>query len=177
MDQISFETGKKINALTIKVALVFSIYTLVTIYILKTVGIDSFNISSPIINKIIIFIFSYGIFIMAIFFVQFSLKKKLGNYISYNNAFSAGFKVAAYSGLIIGILYAICFKILEPSAIDKITNITIEKDQQIKGIIALKPFKWIYASFTAAISYASFGFFISLATASILRADRPLKEL
>lgn len=176
MDPILLQEDKKPNALAFKVALGFSLYTLAMIYVFKFAGIDTTSADVPVVNKIIVFISSYGIFIMAIYFVQATFKKELGDYISYKSAFSAGFKVAAYAGLFIGILYAIYFKVLDTSAIDKIAEVAIEKagenEQQVKGVETMKPYMWIFASFTAAISYSIFGLFVSLITAAIIKNDQ-----
>lgn len=176
MEQQILQEEKKPNALAFKVALGFSLYTLAIIYVFKLIGIDTTSADVPVVTKVIVFILSYGIFILAIYFTQATHKKELGDYITFGRAFSTGFKVAAYSGLFIGILYAIYFKILDPSAIDKIANAAIEKagdnEQQIKGIDMMKPYMWIFATFTAAISYTIFGLIVSLITAAVIKKDR-----
>jgi len=176
MEQQILQEEKKPNALAFKVALGFSLYTLAIIYVFKLIGIDTTSADVPVVTKVIVFILSYGIFILAIYFTQATHKKELGDYITFGRAFSTGFKVAAYSGLFIGILYAVYFKILDPSAIDKIANAAIEKagdnEQQIKGIDMMKPYMWIFATFTAAISYTIFGLIVSLITAAVIKKDR-----
>ncbi|WP_316844461.1 DUF4199 domain-containing protein [Pedobacter psychrodurus] len=176
MEQQILQEEKKPNALAFKVALGFSLYTLAMIYVFKLIGIDTTSADIPIVTKVIVFVLSYGIFILAIYFTQATHKKELGDYITFGRAFSTGFKVAAYSGLFIGILYAIYFKILDPSAIDKIANAAIEKagdnEQQIKGIDMMKPYMWIFATFTAAISYTIFGLIVSLITGAVIKKER-----
>jgi len=176
MEQQIAQEQKKPNALAFQVALGFAFYTLAMIYVFKLIGIDTTSADIPIVSKIIVFVLSYGIFIMAIYFTQTTHKKELGNYITYGRAFSTGFKVAAYAGLFVGILYAIYFKVLDTSAIDKIADAAIEKagdnEQQVKGVEMMKPYMWIFATFTAAISYTLFGLIISLITAAVVKKDR-----
>lgn len=176
MEQQILQEEKKPNALAFKVALGFALYTLAMIYIFKLIGIDTTSADIPVFNKIIVFVLSYGIFILAIYFTQATHKKELGDYITYGRAFSTGFKVAAYAGLFIGILYAIYFKVLDTAAIDKIADAAIEKagdnEQQVKGIETMKPYMWIFATFTAAISYTVFGLIVSLITSLVLKKER-----
>ncbi|WP_316738283.1 DUF4199 domain-containing protein [Pedobacter aquatilis] len=176
MEQQIIQEEKKPNKLAFQVAVIFAIYTLAMIYVFKLIGIDTTSADIPLINKAITFLLSYGIFIMTIYYTQTTHKKELGNYITYGRAFSTGFKVAAYAGLFIGILYALYFKVLDPSALEKIADVAIEKagdnEQQIKRVEMMKPYMWIFATFTAAISYTVFGLFVSLITAAVIKRDR-----
>jgi len=176
MEQEILQEEKKPNKLAFQVAIVFAIYTLAMIYVFKLIGVDTTSADVPVITKVITFVLSYGIFIMAIYYTQTTHKKELGNYITYKRAFSTGFKVAAYAGLFIGILYALYFKVLDPSALEKIADAAIEKagdnEQQIKGVEMMKPYMWIFATFTAAISYTVFGLIVSLITAAVIKRDR-----
>ncbi|RZL39323.1 MAG: DUF4199 domain-containing protein [Pedobacter sp.] len=175
MEQQILQEEKKPNKLAFQVALGFAFYTLAMIYVFKLIGIDTTSADVPMATKIITFLLSYGVFIMVIYFTQSTHRKELGNYITYGRAFSTGFKVAAYAGLFIGILYAVYFKVLDPSALDKIADTAIEKagdnEQQIKGVEMMKPYMWIFATFTAAISYTIFGLIVSLITAAIIKRE------
>ena len=175
MEQQILQEEKKPNKLAFQVALGFAFYTLAMIYVFKLIGIDTTSADVPMVTKIITFLLSYGVFIMVIYFTQSTHRKELGNYITYGRAFSTGFKVAAYAGLFIGILYAVYFKVLDPSALDKIADTAIEKagdnEQQIKGVEMMKPYMWIFATFTAAISYTIFGLIVSLITAAIIKRE------
>jgi len=175
MEQQILQEEKKPNKLAFQVAVGFAIYTLAMVYVFKLLGLDTTGAEVSMATKVLTFLLSYGVFIMVIYFTQITHKKELGNYITYGRAFSTGFKVAAYAGLFIGILYAIYFKILDPSAVDRIAETAIEKagdnEQQIKGVEVMKPYMWIFATFAAAVSYTIFGLVVSLITAAIIKKE------
>lgn len=176
MEQQILQEEKKPNALAFKVAISFAIYSIVLIYILKLIGVDSTDPDLPIAEKIIAMILSYGVFILAIFYAQTTHKKELGGYITYGRAFSTGFKVAAYAGLFVGLLFILYYKVLDTTALDKIADAAIQKangdEQKIKGIDMMRGYMWIFASFGAAIAYTILGLIVSLITAAILKKER-----
>lgn len=176
MEQQIFQEEKKPNSLAFKVAISFAVYSIALIYLLKLLGIDSTNPDLPITEKIIAMVLSYGVFFISILYTQITHKKELGGYISYGRAFSTGFKVAAYAGLFVGLLFIIYYKVLDPTALDKIADAAIEKadgnEQQIKGIEMMRGYMWIFTAFGAAIAYTLLGLIISLISSAILKKDR-----
>lgn len=178
MEEQSIQEQKKPNALAFKVAIGFALYTLALVYIFKLVGIDSTSPDMPIVEKVISMILSYGIFILVIFYAQVTHKKELGGFISYGRAFSTGFKVAAYTGLFIGLLFMLYYKVLDTEALDKIINLALEKagdnEQQIRGVEMMKDKMWLFTSFGAAIFYTIFGLIVSLITAIVVKKEPSL---
>jgi hypothetical protein len=176
MEQQILQEEKKPNALAFKVAISFAVYSILLIYLLKLLGIDSTNPDLPIAEKIIAMFLSYGVFFMSIIYTQITHKKELGGYITYGRAFSTGFKVAAYAGLFVGLLFILYYKVLDQTALDKIADAAIEKangnEQQIKGIEMMRGYMWIFTAFGAAIAYTLLGLIISLISAGILKKDR-----
>ncbi|MDN3588445.1 DUF4199 domain-containing protein [Pedobacter aquatilis] len=176
MEQQIIEEEKKPNALAFKVAISFAIYSIAIMFILKLIGIDSTNPELPISEKIIAMVLSYGVFIVAIFYAQITHKKELGGYITYGRAFSTGFKVAAYAGLFVGLLFVLYYKVLDPTALDKIADVAIEQangdEQKIKGIEMMRGYMWIFTAFGAAIAYTLLGLLESLVTSAIIKKER-----
>lgn len=169
---------KKPNSLAFKVAIIFAIYTLALVYIFKLVGIDSTNPDMPIVEKIISMVLSYGVFILAILYAQLTHKKELGGFISYARAFSTGFKVAAYAGLFIGLLFILYYKVLDTAALDHLMNVAIEKagdnEQQVRGVEMMRGYMWIFTSFGAAIFYTIFGLVVSVISAAVVKKEPSL---
>ncbi|MDQ0967239.1 hypothetical protein QFZ20_002642 [Flavobacterium sp. W4I14] len=178
MEQQLLQEEKKPNALAFKVAISFAVYSIVLIFILKFLGIDSVDPDLPIAEKIIAMVLSYGVFILAIFYTQVTYRKMLGGYITYGKAFSTGFKVAAYAGLFVGLLFILYYKVLDPSALDRVADSAIEKangnEQQIKGIEMMRGYMWAFTAFGAAIVYTILGLIISLITAAIVKKEPSL---
>mgnify|MGYP000677853638 CR=1 FL=1 len=176
MEQQIIQDEKKPNALAFKVAISFAVYSIALIYLLKLLGIDSSNPDLPIAEKIIAMILSYGVFIIAIYYAQITHKKELGGYITYGRAFSTGFKVAAYAGLFVGLLFVLYYKVLDPIALDKIADVAIEQadgdEQKIKGIEMMRGYMWIFTAFGAAIAYTLLGLIVSLITSAIIKKER-----
>jgi len=176
MEEQIIQEEKKPNALAFKVAIGFAIYSIALIYILKMIGIDSVNPDLPIAEKIIAMLLSYGVFIAAILYVQTTYKSELGGYITYGKAFSTGFKVAAYAGLFVGLLFILYYKVLDPTALDRIADVAIEQangdEQKIKGIEMMRGYMWIFTAFGAAIAYTLLGLLVSLITSAILKKER-----
>lgn len=176
MQQEIIQDEKKPNALAFKVAISFAVYSIALIFLLKLLGIDSANPDLPVAEKAIAMVLSYGVFILAIFFAQSTHKKELGGFITYGRAFSTGFKVAAYAGLFVGLLFILYYKVLDPAALDKIADTAIEQangdEQKIKGIEMMRGYMWIFTAFGAAIVYTILGLIVSLITAAVLKKER-----
>lgn len=178
MQQQLSEMEKKPNLLAFKAAAAYSIYFLALMFIFKLVGIDTNNPDLPMGEKVVSSILSYVPFILAIVFVQMTHKKELGGYITFGRAFSAGFKVAAYSGLFIAVLMILYYKVLDRGAYDAVINTAIESadgdEQKIKGIEMMRPYMIFFIAFGAAVIYTFFGLVVSLINAAIIKKVQPL---
>lgn len=180
MQQQLAEMEKKPNMLAFKTAVSFAVYFLVLIYIFKLLGINQNSMDMGTGEKIITSALSYIPFILAIVYVQTTHKKELGGYITFGRAFSAGFKVAAYSGLFIAVLLIIYYKLLDPKAYVDIIDMALEQadgdEQQIKGIEMMRGYMVFFIGFTAAITYTFFGLIVSLIGAAVVKKVRPLYD-
>ena len=169
---------KKPNVLAFKTALAYTGYFLALIYLLKWVGVDTNDPNITMLEKVVAQIASYVPFILAVVYVQSIFKKELGNYISFGKAFSAGFKVAAYAGLFIGILLIFYYMVLDRAAFEQLMDISLraagDDREKIRGVEMMRSYMPFFIGFSAAIMYTLFGLVVSVIGAAILKNDKPL---
>ncbi len=177
MEQNFLELEKKPNKLALQASLAFTVYFLLLIFIFKFLEINAQNQNLSTGSKIISQFLSYIPFILAIVYVQTNYKKELGGFVTFGRAFSAGFKVAAYSGLFLFILQVIYY-FIDKQAIQELMDIAIESadgdEQKIKGIEMMKPYMGLFIGFGTAMTYTVFGLVISLVGAAIIKKEVPL---
>lgn len=173
MEEKTVETVKTPNALAFKSALAYTIYFLALIYIFKLAGIDQNDPDSSKAEKAVSSIASYLPFILAIIFVQTNFKKELGGLISFKAAFSAGFKVAAYAGLFIAIVLMLYYKVLDPTAFERLMDNAREAaagdETKLKGVEMMKSYMVFFIGFGAAITYTLLGLVTSLVGAAVIK--------
>jgi hypothetical protein len=176
MQQQLAEMEKKPNILAFKAAGAYSLYFLALMFIFKAIGIDTNNPELPMGEKIVTSALSYIPFILAIVFVQLTHKKELGGYITFGRAFSAGFKVAAYSGLFIAVLMILYYKVLDAKSYNELMDTAIEAagddENQIRGVEMMRPYMVFFIGFGAAVVYTFFGMIVSLVGASVIKKVR-----
>lgn len=178
MQQQLTEMEIKPNVLAFKSAVAYSIYFLALLFIFKMIGIDPNNKDIPLSEKIVSSALSYIPFILAIVYVQITHKKELGGFITFGRAFSAGFKVAAYSGLFIALLMILYYKVLDRQAfaelMDKALETAGDDENKIKGVEMMRPYMVFFIGFGAAVFYTFFGLVVSLINAAIIKKIKPL---
>lgn len=166
------------NMLAFKAAITYSVYFLILLFLFKWIGIDNNDPNMPVAEKAISFVASYVPFILAILFVQSTFKKELGGFITFGKAFSAGFKVAAYTGLFLAILLIFYYKVLDPEAYVAIMETAMktagDDANKVKGVEMMRPYMIFFIGFGAAISYTFFGLIVSLIGAAVLKKEKPL---
>ncbi|KQM64507.1 hypothetical protein ASE74_10800 [Pedobacter sp. Leaf216] len=176
MEQQILQEEKKPNALAFQVAIAFAFYTLALIFIMNLLGVSAQVEGTPIWQKVISVILSYGTFILAIYYAQNKHKNELGGFITYGRAFSAGFKVAAYSGLFIGLLMMLYYGVIDKGALQNILDIQIkaagDNEQTLKGVNMMSKYMIYMIAFGSAITYTLIGLVISLITAAVIKKDR-----
>jgi hypothetical protein len=178
MEQELLQAEKKPNVLAFQIALLFSFYIIALTFAMELMGMGAEVTETSLIQKIVATTLSYVPFIVAIYYVQAKHKKELGGYITFGRAFSAGFKVAAYSGLFIGILILIYYKILNQAGFEKIIESAIAQagtgEAAEKGIEMMQKYMIIFLMFGIAVTYTIWGLIISLVTAAIIKKERPV---
>ena len=178
MEQQLKELEIKPNKLAFQVALGFSVYTLVLIFLFKLMEIDTQDENMSAATRIISSVLSYVPFVMAVMYVQTKHRADLGGYMTFGRGFSAGFRVGANAGLFIGLLLVLYYKVLDPAALDHLIEVAIEKagdnEKAIQGIKATVPYMPVFIAFGGAITYTVFGLVVSLIGAALFKKERPL---
>jgi hypothetical protein len=179
-EKVVFAPEYKPNMLAFKSAIGYAVYFLVLIYVFKFLGIDQ---NSPTITtgeKVISSALSYIPFILAVVYVQTNYKTIIGGYVSFGKAFSAGFKVAAYTGLFVAIILIIYYLLLDREAMTKLIDAAIlaagDDEQKVKGVEMMKSYMVYFIGFGAAIFYTFFGLVVSLIGAAVIKKEKPLYE-
>ncbi|PWS31250.1 DUF4199 domain-containing protein [Pedobacter paludis] len=176
MEQQIAQEQKKPNALAFQVAITFALYTLALVFVMNLLGMSTQIEGTPIWQKAISIVLSYGTFILAIYYAQNKHKQDLGGFITYGRAFSTGFKVAAYSGLFIGLLMMLYYAVIDKGALQDILDAQLkiagDDEQKIKGIQMMSKYMIYLIAFGSAITYTLFGLIISLVTAAVVKKDR-----
>ncbi len=178
MEQQLLQEQKKPNLLAFQVALLYSFYSLALTFVSEMMGMGGAGYQTASIGiKILYNLLVYVPFIAAIYYVQAKHKSELGGYITFGRAFSAGFKMAAYSGLFIALLTLLYYMVLSPGSLDKIIDAAVEKadgdENQIKGIEMMSKYMALMMGFGVAVTITLSGLIISLITAAILKKDNP----
>lgn len=128
---------------------------------------------------------TYIPFIAFLLLTQKEFKDELGGFITFGKAFSAGFRYALFTGIIIGVFIALYLWILNPEALEKsledsrtqmeardMSGAEIEKAMGIARTLG----PWIGAFF-AAVVYAIVGALIALIGAAIFKKERSPYDL
>lgn len=178
MEQQLLQEQKKPNLLAFQIALLYSFYSIILTYVSEMMGIGGAGAMEASIGvKILTTFLTYLPFIGAIIYVQTKHRNELGGFITFGRAFSAGFKVAAYSGLFIGILTLLYYKVLSPSSIDNLMDAAIAKagndENQIKGIEMMRKYMVFMMMFSVAVTFTISGLIISLISAAIVKRENP----
>lgn len=178
MEEKTVVAVKTPNALAFKSAVAYAVYFLVLIYIFKLAGIDQNDPNSSVAEKMVSSIASYLPFILAIVYVQTNFKKEIGGFISFKGAFSAGFKVAAYAGLFIAIVLMLYYKVLDPTAFERLMDSAREAaggdETKLKGVEMMKSYMIFFIGFGAAITYTLLGLVTSLIGAAVIKKEQPI---
>lgn len=178
MEEKAFVQEYKPNMLAFKSAVAYAVYFLVLIYVFKFLGIDQNSPTITTAEKIISSALSYIPFILAVVYVQTNYRTELGGYISFGKAFSAGFKVAAYTGLFLAVILILYYVLLDKEALQKLIDAARQAagddEAKLKGVEMMKSYMVYFIGFGAAIMYTFFGLVVSLVGAAAVKKERPL---
>jgi len=180
MQQQLKELEIKPNKLAFQAGISFAIYYLVLIYLLKFLNIDTAQSNLDAATIVIVSILSYVPFVLAVLFVQLKHKAALGGYMTYGRGFSAGFRTSAYTGLFLFVIMLLYYKVLDPSAMEHMLDVAIEKvgddDAKIKAVKMMEPYMALFTGFGLAITYTIFGLIVSLIGASVFKKVPPAHQ-
>ncbi|HEY0244822.1 MAG TPA: DUF4199 domain-containing protein [Mucilaginibacter sp.] len=156
--------------LATKWAFVYLITAVIITYAFQFLNVDT---NSPL--KYI----SYIPFIGYLFLAQKEYRDQIGGYISFGDAFSAGFRYSIFVGLLMAIFSYLYLTILSPEVWQKAMDATqtaledkgISGSQAEKTMSMMKQWGPLFGAFGAAIVYAIFGAVISLIGAAIFKKE------
>lgn len=179
MEERNIEQPYKPNMLAFKSSLIYAVYFLALMYLLKFLGVSSSNPDATSISeKIISQLLTYVPFILAIVFVQTNYKKELGGYITFGKAFSAGFKVAAYTGLFVALVTLLYYMVLDRASFDEMMDVMKAKAAENaggeEGFKKMQSFMPVMIAFGVAVAYTFYGLIVSLIGAAIIKKEKPL---
>jgi len=154
-----------------KWALIYVLTAIVITYIIQFANLDP---DSPV--KYL----SYIPFIAFLLLAQKEYKDQLGGYIKFGEAFSAGFKFALFSGLLLAVFIYVYLTFLSPEVLSKTMELQRDKmaaqglssEQIDKGIEIGKKYGAIFGAIGAAIVYTILGVIIGLIGAAIFKKER-----
>ena len=150
-----------------KWALIYTLTAIVITYACQFLNVDP---TSPV--KYI----TYIPFIAFLMMAQKEYRDSIGGYISFGDAFSAGFRYSLFAGLLIAVFSYLYLAILSPGVLETTRTQLEEKNMsssQIDQAMTITK-KWgpLIGAFGAAIAYAVFGAILSLIGAAIFKKER-----
>lgn len=159
------------NKAATKWALIYVLTAIIITYIIQFSNLDP--------NSSVKYL-SYIPFIAFLLLTQKEYKDQLGGYIKFGDAFSAGFRFALFSGILLAVFIYIYLTFLSPEVLtktmelqrDKMAEQGLSNEQIDKGIDIGKKYGAIFGAVGAAIAYAIMGVIISLIGAAIFKKER-----
>jgi len=159
-----------------KWALLYTIAAIIVTYTLQFLNLDQ-NSSW----KYVSMVFFIGFLLLA----QKEYKDQLGGYITFGNAFSAGFRYSVFAGLLVALFTYLYYSFLSPQMFDKmletVQTAMEEKNAPSNVVDSTMSFYrgWgkIIFPFFAAIGSAIIGSIISLIGAAIFKKERSAYDM
>lgn len=154
-----------------KWAVIYALTAIVITYAFQFLTIDP---NSPL--KFI----TYVPFIAFLFLAQKEYRDQLNGYISFGDAFSAGFRFSVFAGLLIAVFTYLYLTVLSPEVFDKVLETTrtaledknMSSGQIDKTLDITKKWGPLIGAFGSAIAYAIFGSICALIGAAIFKKER-----
>jgi hypothetical protein len=123
---------------------------------------------------------SYIPFIAFLLLTQKEFKDSIGGFMTFGEGFSAGFKYALFSGLLMAVFIYLYCAVLSPDFFERSLEVSraqmearnMSPDQIDKGMEMAKKWGPLMAAFATAVSYPVFGSIISLIGAAIFKKER-----
>ncbi len=128
---------------------------------------------------------SYIPFIIFLFITQKEFKDEIGGFITFGEGFSAGFRYALFTGLVIAVFVYLYCAILSPAVFDKALEASRAKmeaqnmssDQIERGMSIAKKWGPLMGAFGTAVVYPIIGALISLIGAAIFKKERSAYDI
>lgn len=172
------------NRIAFRCALIYTIYSIVLTYVLYFMGIDPEMKNAGTGVKLLTSLLSYAPLLALIFYAQrFHRDQELGGVISFGRAFSTGFRLSMFAGLLLGVFMVVYYKILNTAAYDQLMAASEAQmldqdnmdDEKVETAIGMMH-KWFpFILFIGTIiGFAIVGSIISLIGAAIFKRDAQL---
>ena len=179
MDELTIKPTK----IAFQCAVGFTLFTILLTYGMYFLKIDP-NMDMGFGKKTFIFIISYLPFIAAIFYAQkYHRDEELKGFLSFGRGFSTGFRVALFSGLMIGLFMILYYQFLNTAAFEQILIQTEDKlsendsmdESAIEQALSMTK-KWFpFMIFIGSVlGCAIIGSIISLIGAAIYKKEGPV---
>jgi hypothetical protein len=129
---------------------------------------------------------AYIPFILFLFLTQKEFKEEIGGFITFGEGFSAGFRYALFTGLVMALFIYLYCAVLSPAFFDKTLEISRTKmeeggkmtpEQIDKAMDISKKWGPLFAAFGTAVIYPLFGAIISLIGAAIFKRERTAHDI
>jgi len=128
---------------------------------------------------------TYIPFIAFLFITQKEFKDEIGGFITFGEGFSAGFRYALFTGLVIAVFVYLYCAVLSPAVFDKALEASRAKmeaqnmpsDRIEKGMEIGKKWGPLMGAFGTAVVYPIIGAIISLIGAAIFKKERSAYDI
>jgi hypothetical protein len=129
---------------------------------------------------------AYIPFIVFLFLTQREFKEQIGGFMTFGEGFSAGFRYALFTGLVMALFIYLYCAVLSPAFFDKtieLSRVKMEEQgkmssEQIDKAMEISK-KWgpLFAAFGTAVIYPIFGAIIGLIGAAIFKKERSAYDI
>lgn len=178
------ESEVKPTKIAFQCALAYALYSVLLTYVMYFMGIDvNSNLKGGI--KILSWVLSYVPFLGAVLYAQKSHRDdQLGGYISFGRAFSTGFRVSIFAGLLIGVFMILYYKVLNTEAFEAVMSKTesslldnnaISDSQREKTLSMTRTWFAPMILIGTIIGMSIVGAVFSVVGAAIFKKDRPVE--
>ena len=183
LDYHILELETKPRKLVLQTSLIYAFYMLLLTYVMYFVGIDGGDNNLPLGTKLIYYGLSYIPFTLGIFYAQKSHREQLGGTLRFGRAFSIGMKIAALSGLLLGLLLILYYKVLNVEAFDltmqrleesMLTKPEIDDSQVESAMSITKKYFSIFLLFGTEFGMVFVGAIVSLIGSFIFKKEQPI---
>jgi len=171
METTTIPVQQNATKVATKWALIYTVVAIINTYVFQYLNIDQTSSWKYL---------STLIFILFVILTQKEYRDTIGGYITYGNAFSAGFRFSVFSGVLVGVFTCLYYYILSPQMFDKMLE-TVQAAMDAKNAPSnvvegtmnfYRNWGKVMFPFFTAIGCAIVGTIVSLITAAIFKKER-----
>ena len=129
---------------------------------------------------------SYIPFIIFLFLTQKEFRDQIGGFMTFGEGFSAAFRYALFTGLVMAVFIYLYCTVLSPAFFDKaieLSRVKMEEQEKLsseqidKAMEISKKWGPLFAAFGTAVVYPIFGAIVGLIGASIFKKERTANDI